>query len=114
MNKQHYLMAMHRLYREVYAAHGEKDVYSFKDGLIVVEAFLAKFPDVFGVNKDLFCAQMPTFGVNSRSLIRNGMRIDHLLLNVSLLALKESKMVTCSFIKVLLWSLSGPLELAPK
>ncbi len=45
MNKQEYLMAMHRLYREVYAAHGDKEVYSAEEGVKVVDTFLAGFAD---------------------------------------------------------------------
>jgi hypothetical protein len=81
----------------------------------MIETFLAGFADAFGVEKNLFRSLMPTIAKNSQALIRSGMSIDELLLNVSLLALKESKVVSRLFpFRVLLWSLAGPLQLAPK
>ncbi len=87
-------MAMHRLYREVYAAHGDKEVYSAEESAKVVDTFLAGFADAFGVEKAFFRSLIPAIVTNSSKLIRNGMSIDELLLNVSLLALKESRVVT--------------------
>ncbi len=50
-------MAIHRLYREAYAAHGNKEMYSAEEGLKVVDTFLAGFADAFGAKKHFFVRQ---------------------------------------------------------
>lgn len=115
MKKQEYFQAMHRIYRHIYSRHGDKDKYSFDEGMSLMHSFLEFFPESFGINNATFKVVLPAIIKRAELMVREGMSIDELLVSVSILALQQTRIVSRLFyLKILFWSMKGPLPLSPE
>ena len=119
MKKQEFLQGMHEIYREIYAMHGDKAQYTFDEASSVLQSFLKAFPSAFAIDEQTYQAISLAIIAQLEGTLRDGLRkgvsIDELLLGISIQALRQAGMVSRLFqLKILFWTLAGPLPLAPE
>lgn len=115
MTKQEYLSALHRIYRRVYAEHGDKNSYSAQEFQCLIDTFLEAFPVEFALDQRDFERLLPAIKNGSMPFIKQNSNIDYALFRISVIALIKCKVVSRFFnLRILLWSIKQPLQIAPK
>ena len=114
MNRHTFVSGMHRLYRSIYAEHGNKDAYTADELLAIVDSTLRLIPDAFQIDQASYRAPEKKIVEQMGRQLQMSPAIDTVILRMVLTCLRESGVVSRFFpLKIAMWSLFGPLRLAP-
>ena len=114
MTKSKFTNAMHRLYRSLYAAHGNKESYTKAELLALIKAVPVLTPSAFNLTEGSCNVPDDKIAAAIGPMLKGGGSVDHLILRLVLMCLRRSGTVSRFFpLKLVVWSLGGALKLTP-